>query len=33
MSLKAFRMIGVVEMKVFNGDRFWHVAGAAEVML
>ncbi len=26
-------MIRVVDMKIFNGDPFWHVTGVAEIML
>ena len=32
-TLVILRMIGVIDMKVFNGDPFWHITGVAEIML
>src|SRR5690606_621851 len=31
--LVIFRMIGVVDFKIFNGDPFRHITGVAEIML
>jgi hypothetical protein len=32
-SLVIIRMIGVVNVKIFDGDSFWHITCVAEIML